>query len=269
MVKKEAKIAGHLARVGIRTPAVLVTGLLMFAVPASTSSQEESHAMESVADASRNAREHRGKSTKPARLFTNEDLIDQKLVANGSGSTEGAANAAGQASTSKGRECDNPEAAKLRAELQATARELDQVRSEFSDRTSVISGNNLDLKSYKPGHAGLDVGTRPVSDSAPPVPARMTALQLEERITALNRALSIACESPEAAEIQLKIDEAETQLDILQRQFALDNENHYSKPNYSEDTAGKAKLDAESREVESRQSEVARLRDELAAVKQK
>ena len=267
---KESKIARRLAGIGMRTPAVLVAGFLMFVVPVRTRSQEASRPMESVAEASRNAREHRARSVKPARLFTNDDLSDQNSVANGAGSSpEGAANEAAPASTLSGRECNNREVTKLRAELQATSQELGQVHSEFTDGTPVISGNNLDLKSFKRGYAGLDVGTPPISDSRPPVPARLTALQLEQRIAALKRALVIACESPEAAEIQFKIDEAETQLDVLQRQFTLDNENHYSKPNYVEDTAGKARLDAESREIENRQSEIARLRDELGAVKQK
>jgi hypothetical protein len=94
-------------------------------------------------------------------------------------------------------------------------------------------------------------------------------LQLEERISASNKALRLACEPPEAAQIQIKIDQAEQELYILQRQFVLDNEAHYSKPNYFDDTAGKAQLDAELQEIENKRSEIARLQDELAAVKSK
>ena len=125
------------------------------------------------------------------------------------------------------------------------------------------------MKSFKPGYAGLDVGVLPTSDSAPPVSARVTAAQLEERISVLQKALRLACESPEAAEIDVKIFEAEQRLELLERQFALDNESHYSKPNYVEDTAGKAQLDAEQRGIEEKRSEIALLRDELAAVKSK
>src|SRR5262249_13801334 len=147
----------------------------------------------------------RAKSTKPVRLFTNDDVGGQSLTPEGPGApVEPASNVAAQASSSAAEECDNPEVAKLREELQATGQELDRARSEFTDGTPVISGNNLDTKACRPGSAGLSVGAPPTSDSAPPVPARLTALQLEQRIADLNKALSIACDSPEAAEIQLK-----------------------------------------------------------------
>ena len=258
-----------LARLGTRAWTVLVAGLMTFVVPPRASSQEMQRPMESVAEASRNARDHKARAVKQARLFTNDDVGGQNRESNGSGTVEGTGNAAAPESTTPARGCDTPEAAELRAQLQATSQELGQVRSEFVDGTPVISGNNLDVRSFHPGYAGLEVGAPPTLDSTPPVPARLIALQLEERISALNKALRLACEPPEAAQIQIKIDQAEQELYILQRQFVLDNEAHYSKPNYFDDTAGKAQLDAELQEIENKRSEIARLQDELAAVKSK
>ena len=263
----------------LRVKAIFIAGLVTCLVAVPAWSQEAQRSMGSTAEASRNAREQRANSTKQARLFTNADVGPQNPVPEGSSTSgdaspnmrvqESTSNTDAQTSTSPAGECDSPEAARLRQELQATEQELDRVRSEFLDGSPVISGNDLDVKSFKPGYAGLDVGTPPLSDSSPPVPARVAAAQLEERISALNKALRIACESPEAAEIQIKIDQAGQELNILEWQFALDNENHYSKPNYVEDTAGKAQLDAELQEIENKRSEIIRLRDALAAVKSK
>ncbi|HYL62634.1 MAG TPA: hypothetical protein VE077_08425 [Candidatus Methylomirabilis sp.] len=65
----------------------------------------------------------------------------------------------------------------------------------------------------------------------------------------------------------MKLDEAEQQLNLLQRQFDLDQNAYYSKTNYAADTAGKAKIDAELQQVQNLQSEIERLKDELAASK--
>lgn len=90
---------------------------------------------------------------------------------------------------------------------------------------------------------------------------------LEQKITALKEATRIACDSPEDAEIQRKLGAAEQQLKLLQSEFALDQAAYYSKPNYADDTTGKAKLDAEQEQIQSLQSEIERLKDELATSK--
>ena len=90
---------------------------------------------------------------------------------------------------------------------------------------------------------------------------------LEQKITALKEAARIACDSPEDAGIQRKLDAAEQQLKLLQSEFALDQAAYYSKPNYADDTTGKAKLNAEQEQIQSLQSEIERLRNELATSK--
>jgi type I restriction-modification system DNA methylase subunit len=149
-------------------------------------------------------------------------------------------------------------------ELQAAQQELDRVRSELSYQPTVISGNNLDLQNFKSGNSGFYVGAPPLLDAVPPNPARVTAVELEEKIENLKNALR--CDPPEAAGVQNKLDRAEQQLKLLQREFALHQDTYYSRPDYTEDTAGKARLDAEQQQIQSLQSEVDRLRSELAAL---
>jgi hypothetical protein len=87
---------------------------------------------------------------------------------------------------------------------------------------------------------------------------------LEQKITALKEAARIACDSPEDAAIQRKLDATEQQLKLLQSEFALDQAAYYSN---ADDTTGKAKLDAEQEQIQSLQSEIERLKDQLAMSK--
>ena len=58
-------------------------------------------------------------------------------------------------------------------------------------------------------------------------------------------------------------------LSVLQRQLVLDQDAYYSKTNYAADTAGKARLDAELQQRQDLQSEIERLKSELAASRTK
>jgi hypothetical protein len=162
-------------------------------------------------------------------------------------------------------ECENPDAERLKTDLLVAKEEREQIRRELSYQPIVISGGNVDLKNFKPGSSGVNVGAPPLLETQPPIPARVTEVNLEEKIASLKRALRIACDSPENAGIQTKLDQAELELNFLQRQIVLDQDVYYSKANYAGDTAGKARLDAELQQRQYLQSEIERLKGELAA----
>jgi len=63
--------------------------------------------------------------------------------------------------------------------------------------------------------------------------------------------------------MQKQLDSAEKELKLLQREFDLNQAAFYSKPNYAQDTAGKATLDAARQQIEFLQSEIQRLKDEI------
>jgi len=235
---------------------------LAFAAPARP---QESQPAQSVVEAARNAREHKTHSAKAPRIITNADLGEERSAAIDSALQPPSTNAAAVPNPSAGG-CDNPESAALKMELQAAQQELDRVRGELSYQPTVISGNDLDLQYFKPGNSGLNVGAPPLLNAVPLNPARVTEVELQEKIASTQKALRLACEPPEAAKIQTDLDLAEQELNPLQRRFALDQEAYYSKSNYPEDTAGKARLDAELLQIQNLQSEVERLRQELAAL---
>jgi hypothetical protein len=152
-------------------------------------------------------------------------------------------------------------------ELQAAQEELDQIRRELSYDPKVISDGDVDLKNFKSGSSGLAFGSPPLLQSQPQSPARINEVILEEKIASLKQASRIACDSPEDAGIQKQLDSAEGELKSLRSEFDLDQAAYYSKPNYAEDTTGKARLDAEQQHIESLQSEIERLKGELAQPK--
>src|SRR5260221_2570455 len=58
--------------------------------------------------------------------------------------------------------------------------------------------------------------------------------------------------------------QSEEELDVMQRKAKLDSDSYYSKPDFSGDTDGKAKLDAEAQEITSKQADIETLKARVA-----
>jgi hypothetical protein len=251
---------------GVSWASSLTITVLALTLGAPAQSQEPPRPAESVAEAARKVREQKSNSTKHPKIITNDDLGGQYSVPSTSAPPPESPSTKGtDAPRPPSGECDNPDAERLKTDLLALQEEQDQIRRELSYQPQVISGPNVDLKNFKPGHSGLGVGGPPLLETKPLIPARMTEVNLEEKIASRKKALRIACESPEDARFQMKLDQAEQELHLLQRQLVLDQAAYYSKPNYAGDAAGKAKLDAELQQTQNLQSEIERLKSELAA----
>ena len=63
-----------------------------------------------------------------------------------------------------------------------------------------------------------------------------------------------------------KIKDAQSDLDLFQREYQLDQDSYYSKVDYAKDTAGKDKLDAEKQQISDKQQELEKLKAQLAAL---
>jgi hypothetical protein len=251
---------------GVPWPCPLAITVLALALGAPAQSQEPPHPARSIAEAARNVREQKLNSTKHPKIITNDELGGQNSVPSTSASLPDSSSTNGAEVPKPPKAgCDNPDAERLKTDLLAAQGEQDQLRRELSYQPQVISGSNLDMKNFKPGHSGLDVGGPPILETKPLIPARVAEVGLEEKIASLTRALRIACDSPQDAGIQLKLDQAEQELKVMQREFDLDQNAYYSKTNYAADTAGKTKIDAELQQIQSLQSEIDRLKGELAA----
>ncbi len=239
---------------------------LALALAAPVRSQEPPRSAESVAEAARNVREQKSNSMKHPKVITNDDLPGQFLAPSASPSPpESSSTNIAQAPKPPAAGCDNPDAERLKTDLQAAQGEKDQIRREITNKLTVISNSGVDMKNFKPGSSGVDMGSLPLIETKPPIPERVTEVNLDEKVASLKRALRIACDSPGDAAIQTKLDQAEQELNILQRQLAVDQDAFYSKTNRAADTAGKARLDAELQQSQDLQSEIDRLKAELAA----
>lgn len=246
----------------------LTLTFLALALGAAVRSQEPAPSPGSLAEAARNAREHKSESTKPAKIFTNDDLGVSSFSASESAiPEESSAKNLVEAPMPQAPECNNPANEILKADIEAAQDELDQIRRELSYDPKVISDGDVDMTNFKPGSSGLAFGSPPLSQSQPQSPARVEEVILQEKIKSLQEASRIACDSPKDAGIQKQLDDAEKELKLLQREFDVDRAAYYSKPNYAEDPAGKAKLDAEQEQIQSLQSEIERLKNELPVPK--
>jgi hypothetical protein len=248
----------------------LAIAFLTLALCAPVRSQEPPRPAESVVDAARNVREQKSNSTKPSKVFTNDDFRGQYSVPSASApppessSTNGA-----EAPKPLAADCDNPDAERVKTELQAAEGEKDQIRSDISNKLTVPSNSSVDMKNFKPGSSGVDVGSQVLIETKPPIPERVEEVTLDAKVASLKRALGIACGPPEDAALQTKLDQAEQELSMMQRQLVLDQDAYYSKTNYAADAAGKARLDAEQQQTQDLQSEIERLKVELATSRTK
>jgi hypothetical protein len=248
--------------------------LLVLALGVPARSQEPAKPAESIVDAALNARQRKSNSATPPVVFTNDDIAVQSPPSSAPAvPPESSLKQAGVATPQQAKaptlptpattDCNNPNEERLKTELQSAQDELDQLRRELSYNPQAISGGDVDLKNFKSGTSGLAFGSPPLQQSQPQAPARINEVILEERIASLKEASRIACEPPKEAGIQKQIDSAEKELKLLQREFDLNQAAYYSKPNYAQDTAGKATLDADQQQIESLQSEIQRLKDEI------
>lgn len=248
---------------------------LVLAISGPARSQQPPKPAESIVDAARSARQRKSNSAAPPVVFTNDDLAAQSPSPSAAPATPPASSSQqAEALTQQLAEvpapqvpvttdCNKPDAQRLNAELQAARDELDQLRRELSYDPQVISGGNLDMTNFKSGSSGVAFGSPPLLQSQPQAPARISEVILEERVASLKETSRIACEPPKDAAILRQLDAAEKELKLSQRDFDLNQAAYYSKPNYAQDSARKAALDAAQQQIESLQSEVKRLKDAL------
>jgi hypothetical protein len=70
----------------------------------------------------------------------------------------------------------------------------------------------------------------------------------------------------ERVALKEKIKDAQSDLDLLQREYQLDQDSFYSSPDYTKNTSGKEKLDAMKQQISNKQQELDQLKARLAAL---
>jgi hypothetical protein len=137
------------------------------------------------------------------------------------------------------------------------ARQARDAKKNAAKPSKVISDDDIDTK-LKPGAEGLNVGSQPKSDDQPPNAAAVAAVEATDAAAAAaekNPPVKTG-DDPEIARAKELVVEAAKQLDLLQRGLALDQDTYYSKPSFTDDKDGKAKLDAEQQQISDKQQEI-------------
>ena len=147
------------------------------------------------------------------------------------------------------------------------ARRTRQQKRIAKSAAKVITDDDLDTKNFKPGAEGLNVGSSPKSDAQPPSAATVASAEAADKAAASAGTDSSRKpgQDPEIARLKEQIAQLQKELDLLQRGLSLDQDSFYSRPDYSRDTAGKAKLDSEKRQISEKQQELDALKTRLAA----
>jgi hypothetical protein len=71
------------------------------------------------------------------------------------------------------------------------------------------------------------------------------------------------------ADAKERLGSLQTEFDLLQRTYTLDQQAYYGKPGYADDKEGKTKLDALSKQVEAKRAEVQAAEQEVAQIQAK
>src|SRR5215471_11265003 len=144
------------------------------------------------------------------------------------------------------------------------ARRARQQKKNSAKASKVIDDDNLSTN-LKPGPGSINVGA-PASELSNPGEVGNTANA--DQAAQKRAAQGAADEDPEIVQLKKQVAEGERELDLLKREFSLDSDAYYSKTDFSNDKAGKAKLESEQQQVSDKQQEVERLKTHLAALQE-
>jgi hypothetical protein len=151
------------------------------------------------------------------------------------------------------------------------ARKAREQKKASAKPATVITDDNI-----KPAVANTKLGTVSTSDggNAPAAPDANAADSAAAAPAAENGAAPASAAPAAAADdeekkkqvqsLQQQIADKQTEVDTAQREFALENDNYYSKTNYAQDKDGKAKLDALQADLSAKKDELAKLKAQLS-----
>jgi hypothetical protein len=148
------------------------------------------------------------------------------------------------------------------------ARKAREKKKAATKPSKVITDDDLEKSGIQPGQQGLNVGAPAQLETEPPSSGAVAAAVATDEAAEKEAVRKAAEEDAEIARLKLRITQAEKDLDLAQRELALDQDAYLSKPDYANDTAGKAKLDVERQQISDKQQEIEKLKTRLAAMEE-
>ncbi|HYT23702.1 MAG TPA: hypothetical protein VEW05_26115 [Candidatus Polarisedimenticolia bacterium] len=128
--------------------------------------------------------------------------------------------------------------------------------------TKVITDENLNVKKGDVQSAAAEQLRIPGSPETPAQPAGGAANAPAQS----SKTSSEDDARKERAALKEKMKETLSDLDLLQREYQLDQDSFYSSPDYAKNTAGKQKLDALKQQISDKHQELEQLKAKLAAL---
>jgi DNA repair exonuclease SbcCD ATPase subunit len=145
----------------------------------------------------------------------------------------------------------------------------EQAEKKNGDKQAKIITNDevAPTPSANAANAGVPMDSAPKAETGPPSAQAVEEVVSRDQGADAKEQAKEAHESPEVAQAREKLDTAKAELDVVQRQLALDRADYYSKPNYADDSAGKAKLDGEQQQIDELRQQVEQLQAQLDELK--
>ena len=148
----------------------------------------------------------------------------------------------------------------------AEAARRTRAQKKNSEKTAkVITDETLDVKKGDVQSATAEQLRVPGSPDAQPAAGAPNA-QAVAATGAASEEEKARAALKERVALKEKIKNAESDLDLLQREYALDQDSFYSNTNYAKDSAGKEKLDALKQQISDKQQDLEKLKARLAAL---
>jgi hypothetical protein len=154
------------------------------------------------------------------------------------------------------------------ASVADAARRKRDEKKNAAKSTKVITDDDLDRHEFKPGKGGFNVGAAPQLETGPPSAQAVAKDEAADLASDEEAQKEAVAQDADIAKVKSQIAQGEKDLDVLRRQFALDQDSYLSNTDYAHDTAGKSNLDNEKQQVNEKQAENERLKMRLAALEE-
>src|SRR5277367_4000559 len=150
------------------------------------------------------------------------------------------------------------------------AKQAREQKKNAATATKVITDDDIDAKSVKPGAEGLSVSAAPELDTQGPSAAAVAAQEAADQRKDLSPADDPLKKGDSAKVVKLKeeLAQAEDDLKLSQRENQLEQDTVYSKPDYQHDAAGKAMLEELQRQISDKQGLIEQLKARLSALEE-
>jgi hypothetical protein len=147
----------------------------------------------------------------------------------------------------------------------AARRARQEKKAAAKSAAKVITDDDLPT-TPKPGAEGLNVGSSPRLDTQSPSEKAVDAVEAADQTAAKGDVKK--GDDPEIKKLKEQIAAAKKDLDLLQRELALDQDTFYANTDYAHDKAGQTKLADEQQQINHKQQELAQLNARLAALQE-